>query len=499
MKTKITFLLAFILLISFHNALTFTPSDSEVNSWTGTPISGFIENKGQLSDVNYQSAPYLLFKLQEPGTDVYITDWGLSYIFKHTEENPQNMAAGDKDNPKLPDDKFKQKDIITNYCRADMELVGSSIRKENIIKVYESSDYFNYYLPHCPEGIMEVRSYGKITIMEVYPGIDWVIYNTSSSGMKYDFVVHPYADPSQIKLRYKWTDAPSESKGNITITTPLGKITEGKPYRCNSWSSVNISYYIEDGNISFHVGTYNTSQTLIIDPQLIWATYYGGTSADDGYCIHSDGIGVWVTGDTYSSNFPLQSLSGAYNQGTIVGPSDAFILKFSTSGVRQWATYYGGNNQEVGNSIYSDGTSVWITGYTNSNNFPLQNLSGAYNQGTFGGGYGNDGFILDFTAITGIKPISNEIHSSYELYNNYPNPFNPSTRIKFDIPGHFEGQATLLVYDIRGREVAALVNEKLNPGTYEVEWDGSNYSSGVYFYKLIAGDFSDTRKMVLLK
>ncbi len=253
---------------------------------------------------------------------------------------------------------------------------------------------------------MEVRSYGKITIKEVYPGIDWVIYNTSSGGMKYDFVVHPYADPSQIRLSYKWTDKPEENtmenEGSITIATPLGKITEGKPYGYNSGNAVNVSYNIEDMDISFQTGEYNTSETLILDFQRVWATYYGGNSFEFGYSIQSDGTSVWVTGTSWSTNFPLQNLSGAYNQGTYGGGyNDAFILKFSTSGTRSWATYYGGNSDDIGYSIHSDGTNVWVTGSTYSYNFPLQTLSGAYNQGTYGGG-GNDAFILKFS-ISGVR------------------------------------------------------------------------------------------------
>ena len=105
MKTKFTLLAAFILLIFYQYALAFTPSDDEVNSWMGTPVAGFMENKGQLCDVNFNPAPYLLFKLQDRGTDVYITDWGLSYVFKFSEEKQENIAAGNSDNPKLPDDK----------------------------------------------------------------------------------------------------------------------------------------------------------------------------------------------------------------------------------------------------------------------------------------------------------------------------------------------------------------------------------------------------------
>jgi flagellar hook assembly protein FlgD len=73
------------------------------------------------------------------------------------------------------------------------------------------------------------------------------------------------------------------------------------------------------------------------------------------------------------------------------------------------------------------------------------------------------------------------------------------TRIKFDIPVETHSDASLQIYDILGREVATLVNEQLRPGTYEVEWDASNYPSGIYYYRLSAGNYFETRKMVLIK
>ena len=88
------------------------------------------------------------------------------------------------------------------------------------------------------------------------------------------------------------------------------------------------------------------------------------------------------------------------------------------------------------------------------------------------------------------------------LSQNYPNPFNPVTRIKFDIPplkGVRGMMVRLIIYDLLGREVTTLVNEPMKPGTYEVDWDGSMYASGVYFYKLITDEYVETRKMVLLK
>jgi len=99
----------------------------------------------------------------------------------------------------------------------------------------------------------------------------------------------------------------------------------------------------------------------------------------------------------------------------------------------------------------------------------------------------------------GITPISQHIPESFNLYQNYPNPFNPTTKIKFDVPANLVGQTFLSVYDITGREIQTLVNEKLNPGTYEATFEGSNYASGVYFYQLKVGDYINTKKMLLIK
>jgi len=104
--------------------------------------------------------------------------------------------------------------------------------------------------------------------------------------------------------------------------------------------------------------------------------------------------------------------------------------------------------------------------------------------------------------IIGIQTINTKMLSKYNLSQNYPNPFNPQTKIKFDIPSNVKNQTSnviLVIYDQLGREVTTLVNEELKPGTYEADWDGSNFSSGVYFYKIISNEFTETRKMVLMK
>jgi hypothetical protein len=122
-----------------------------------------------------------------------------------------------------------------------------------------------------------------------------------------------------------------------------------------------------------------------------------------------------------------------------------------------------------------------------------------------------DGIVYGDTAfLVGINQINTEIPDKFELSQNYPNPFNPVTKIKFSIPNASlsfgEGLGVgLIIYDALGREVQTLVNENLSPGTYEVDFDGSNLPSGVYFYKLEVNEhgsgqgFTETKKMVMIK
>jgi len=102
-----------------------------------------------------------------------------------------------------------------------------------------------------------------------------------------------------------------------------------------------------------------------------------------------------------------------------------------------------------------------------------------------------------YSEIIGIQNISGEIPSGFQLHQNYPNPFNPTTNIRYNLPKN--GFVKLVVFDITGKEIETLVNEKQSVGTYEAKFDGSQLSSGVYFYKMQAGDFIQTKKMFLLK
>jgi hypothetical protein len=107
------------------------------------------------------------------------------------------------------------------------------------------------------------------------------------------------------------------------------------------------------------------------------------------------------------------------------------------------------------------------------------------------------GIQINNQTIVGVEEVVAELPSTYELAQNYPNPFNPSTTIQFSIPT--AGVVRLVLYDILGRQVATLLDEEKAPGTYKVDFNGSQFASGTYFYRLQAGTFSDTKKLLLLK
>src|SRR4030095_5756806 len=115
-----------------------------------------------------------------------------------------------------------------------------------------------------------------------------------------------------------------------------------------------------------------------------------------------------------------------------------------------------------------------------------------------------DGVLYgDTSMLVGINQINSEIPENFSLSQNYPNPFNPMTNIKFQIPKL--GFVKITVFDVLGKEVQILVNQQLSPGTYEADFDGSNLTSGVYYYQLTIINeqlsilFNETKKMVLVK
>jgi hypothetical protein len=224
------------------------------------------------------------------------------------------------------------------------------------------------------------------------------------------------------------------------------------------------------------------------------------------------------------------------------GPSKLLLCKFSSTGslTRTVMSSYVNNLSSVGNSIAVDKNSNdYITGsayvssanqvyltvkynssldslYSISYNGPssinsassiaVDTLFNVYVAGLSSGNNTSTVATIKYSQLSEIIKISNTIPDKFSLSQNYPNPFNPSTKIKFSIRPPLnpllgkEGTGVVLkVYDNLGREVAILVNERLQPGTYEVEWDATDLASGIYLYKLSATEFTETKRMVLIK
>jgi hypothetical protein len=263
-------------------------------------------------------------------------------------------------------------------------------------------------------------------------------------------------------------------------------------FNCDSsYFYPNTSSITKNGNSFFITGSYNDNDTYVskfnINGNFNWLLGF-----DTTYISHATGIISNRTGDlTYCGWID----SGSY--------SKTRMRKIDTNGFNIWSKSYGviGYSIVPNNIIETSDSGFVLVGYADSTS--------------------NDGYIIkvDKNGILfpeiGINIQLNFIPDQIELFQNYPNPFNPVTKIKFAVRPPLnpllskEGNdgrqnagrqgVVLKVYDNLGREVKTLVNEEMKAGNYEVSFDGSGLGSGVYFYKLIAGGFTETKKMVLVK
>lgn len=262
--------------------------------------------------------------------------------------------------------------------------------------------------------------------------------------------------------------------------------------------------------------TLSLNSIFFVDNQTGWVVGNGnGISNKPSIILKTTNNGInWVSQSLSNLFKSLYSVYFINNQtGWITG--DGVVLK-TTNGGNNWittASVYGVSvkffNENMGyvsslSGLYKS-TDGGINWYYSSYNQSVQ-IMGAYfiNQNT-GWAAGYYGSILKTTngGNVFVNNISTVTPSKYSISQNYPNPFNPITKIRFSIvssPRVLSGDLVQLkVYDVMGREVQVLVNESLKPGTYEVSFDGSSLTSGVYFYKLITAGFTETKKMLLLK
>jgi hypothetical protein len=244
-----------------------------------------------------------------------------------------------------------------------------------------------------------------------------------------------------------------------------------------------------------------------------------------------DYVYAWDKNGTPLAGFPIGPLNAVNNQ-ILLGDIDndnmtelIFDDNTSSGGFGKYLAYNHDGTPVSGWPISTQGTSFFYTPMLfDVNRNGILDISGGSSSGTSGTIYlwntginynpsriyihmwqynpRHNGVFGDTNVFVGIKPISSEIPGKFNLLQNYPNPFNPVTKIRFAIPNvgdAYMRPVQMVIYDVLGSEIITLVNEQLSQGTYEADWDASNHPSGVYFYKLTAGDFTQTRRMILLK
>ncbi len=360
-------------------------------AWLSAQKSAFEENKGQVTGDDAAKVRYFY---QEGGLSMFLLPTGIAYQFNRT-HYPEGYRHLDKFASTEEREAMQElaKNIRTETYRMDVELVGANPQARISVEG-KSADYIQYYNHNA----LDVHSYSRLTYHEIYPNIDWVLYKTASGDLKYDFIVRPGGDPAQIRLRTQHAEAVELNEdGGITLKNRMGSITEKAPVSLQGRVKIATRFAQEGDYLRFDLGDYDRSQMLVIDPSLLWATYYGGTNGETGAACAVDAAGnVYLVGSTNSTT----NIASGGHQNTYGGSSnvffrgDAFLVKFDAAGVRQWATYYGGTNYNKGISCAVDSTgNVYLAGFSAS----TANIASAGHQNAYGGGT-EDAFLVKFNS-----------------------------------------------------------------------------------------------------
>ncbi len=273
------------------------------------------------------------------------------------------------------------------------------------------------------------------------------------------------------------------TNGGVTWDSTGLKVTPAN----GSEAGYNNALYVSGNNIWF--GTNNT--------RLYYSSNNGATWAIQTTTGQANTTAVWFNTITRGLAGGTQLIQTS-NSGTTWNPMTSLgtgsVTGITGIGMKFWMT-------RQGPSIYytSDDGLAWVNAYTlagaSYNHLQLARTTGSLS-GTLWA-VTSTGQITRFGTATGITPINGNVATEYKLSQNFPNPFNPATKINFAIPHN--GFTTLKIYSMDGREVSSLLNEDLSTGNYSITFNGANLSSGIYFYELRSGSFVETKKMTLVK
>jgi hypothetical protein len=336
------------------------------------PLS-FTENRGQWDSK-------ALYKAEAGGATFWFCKDEVVYQFiRDTDELIEDVMPHGPDMPTGMPDKFNHPRYKKESMVLRAQFVGANFNTE-IVGQDRLSHNNNYFIGNIPsKWATDVPNYSSITYKDIYPGID-LTYHGDGKGIKYDFIVNPGADISLIKIKYNGVDGLDvTSNGDLQAATRFGPVYERIPqiYQEIDGQKRNIlGHYILQASGIFGFALedgINPAYPVVIDPELVYSTYLGGTGIEFCYGVAVDNSGAtYITGITYSTNFPTQ------NPIQTDQPFDnAFVTKLTPSGNSLiYSTYLGGGavDGEGGVSIAADESGyAYITGFTYSSNFPTQN------------------------------------------------------------------------------------------------------------------------------
>ena len=354
----------------------------------------FVENQGQWAD------PAVRFVHNGDGANVAMTDSGP--VFQVFRQVPREGAGGAPEGemppglgPDLPDPERYD----TQVLQFSASFLGASAVAP--VGLAPSEARFNYFVGDQANWQSDVPAYEQVAYLGLYDGIDLVTWGQRDS-LKYEFHVAPGADWSQIAVRYEGIAGlglAEDGSLRVSLGGLWGEVLDDAPYAYqvigDQRVAVAASFAILDGTTyGFSItGAYDPTRELVIDPDLAYCTYLGGSSSDTGWGIAVDGAGnAYVTGQTSSTGL---ATPGAY-QTTYIGDAsyDAFVAKFSSTGSGLvYCTYLGGSGGDIGYGIAVDGAgNAYVTGQTFSTGL---GTPGAYRT-TLGGNW--DAFVAKFNS-----------------------------------------------------------------------------------------------------
>lgn len=344
----------------------------------------FIENKGQWDDrVQYRgdfSAG--AFFLQQQGFTVMM----------HNTTDLLNLSERLHGHGNIPNS--DQPLILRSHAFA-VEFLGANTKASTNVPDKILPTYNNYFEGKDPsKWAGNCRLFEAVTYQNIYPNID-VRYYSDAGKLKYDIIVRPGGNPDMIAMRYTGADQLQVKDKELVIGTSVGAVKELYPYSYQSYtgkrSAVDCKYVVRDNIVRFKVKDYVPTETLIIDPKLIFSTFTGSPQDNWGYTATPAPDGsFFAAGIAINAGFPVTT--GAYQVvfgGGIAadypGPYDIAIMKFTANtGNRVYATYLGGNGNEQPHSMICDQQgNLVIAGRSSSPNYPLKpagNLIGSGGQ-----------------------------------------------------------------------------------------------------------------------